>query len=39
LFRFIQAGVRVFTGQATALIVSHEAEDDIEAVKHMNAES
>ncbi|HBR36742.1 MAG TPA: TRAP transporter permease DctQ, partial [Sulfitobacter pontiacus] len=26
-------------GQATALIVSHEAEDDIEAVKHMNAES
>lgn len=39
LFRFIQAGVRVFTGQATALIVSHEAENDIEAVKHMNAES
>ena len=39
LFRFIQAGVRVFTGQATALIVSHEDEDDIEAVKHMNADS
>jgi C4-dicarboxylate transporter DctQ subunit len=37
LFRFIQAGVRVFTGVSTSLIVSHEAEDDIEAVKHMNA--
>ena len=38
LFRFIQAGVRVFTGQATALIVSHEAEDAIDDVAHMNRE-
>jgi C4-dicarboxylate transporter DctQ subunit len=36
LFRFVQAGVRIFTGVSTSLIVSHEAEDDIEAVKHMN---
>ena len=37
LFRFIQAGVRVFTGVSTGLIVSHEAEDDVAAVSHMNA--
>lgn len=37
LFRFIQAFVRVWTGEATSLIVSHEAEDDIKDVAHMNA--
>jgi len=38
LFRFVQAFVRVWTGEATSLIVSHEAEDDIKDVKHLNAE-
>lgn len=38
LFRFIQATVRLLRGQQTSLIVSHEAEDAIEDVKHMNAE-
>ncbi|APX11219.1 TRAP transporter small permease [Tateyamaria omphalii] len=37
LFRFIQAFVRVWTGQNSSLIVSHEAEDAIEDVRHMNA--
>ena len=37
LFRFVQAFVRVWTGQSTSLIVSHEAEDAIEDVRHMNA--
>ena len=37
LFRFIQAGVRIFTGVSHGLIVSHEAEDDVAAVSHMNA--
>ncbi|MEO1363094.1 MAG: TRAP transporter small permease, partial [Pseudomonadota bacterium] len=37
LFRFIQAFVRVWTGESTSLIVSHEAEDAIEDVRHMNA--
>ncbi|MGC3936999.1 TRAP transporter small permease [Roseobacter sp. EG26] len=37
LFRFIQATLRLLNGQATSLIVSHEAEDEVEAVKHMNA--
>lgn len=36
LFRFIQVMVRLITGEADSLIVSHEAEDDVEAVKHMN---
>lgn len=36
LFRFIQATIRLITGEADSLIVSHEAEDDIEALKHMN---
>jgi C4-dicarboxylate transporter DctQ subunit len=36
LFRFIQATVRLVKDEATSLIVSHEAEDDVEAVKHMN---
>ncbi|WP_187430422.1 C4-dicarboxylate TRAP transporter small permease protein DctQ [Roseobacter fucihabitans] len=37
LFRFIQATVRLVRGDATSLIVSHEAEDEVEAVKHMNS--
>ena len=37
LFRFIQATVRIAKGEQTSLIVSHEAEDDVEAVKHMNS--
>lgn len=36
LFRFIQATLRLVRGEATSLIVSHEAEDEVEAVKHMN---
>lgn len=36
LFRVIQVFVRIVTGEATSLIVSHEAEDEVEAVKHMN---
>jgi C4-dicarboxylate transporter DctQ subunit len=36
LFRFIQATWRIYTGKSTSLIVSHEAEDEVEAVKHMN---
>lgn len=38
LFRFIQAGVRIFTGRQDSLIVSHEAEDAIDDVAHMNRE-
>ncbi|THH38821.1 TRAP transporter small permease [Aliishimia ponticola] len=37
LFRFIQATVRIWQGKATSLIVSHEAEDDVESVRHVNA--
>jgi len=37
LFRFIQATLRVWRGDATSLIVSHEAEDAVADVKHMNA--
>lgn len=37
LFRFIQATIRIVKGDQTSLIVSHEAEDEVEAVKHMNA--
>tara|TARA_B110000208_G_C11700591_1_gene405713 strand:- start:265 stop:954 length:690 start_codon:yes stop_codon:yes gene_type:complete len=36
LFRFIQATIGLVKGEADSLIVSHEAEDDVEAVKHMN---
>ena len=36
LFRFIQVAVRIWTGTARQLIVSHEAEDEIDAVAHMN---
>ena len=38
LYRFVQATVRLIRGQADSLIVSHEAEDAVEDVKHMNAE-
>lgn len=37
LFRFVQAFVRIWRGEAESLIVSHEAEDEVEAVKHVNA--
>jgi C4-dicarboxylate transporter DctQ subunit len=36
LLRFVQAGVRVVRGTQATLIVSHEAEDAIEDVRHMN---
>lgn len=36
-FRFIQATLRLIAGETTSLIVSHEAEDAVEDVKHMNA--
>ncbi|MDF3413508.1 TRAP transporter small permease [Sulfitobacter sp. M57] len=38
LLRFVQATVKVITGRQKSLIVSHEAEDAVEDVKHMNAE-
>ncbi|GFE49950.1 C4-dicarboxylate ABC transporter permease [Roseobacter cerasinus] len=38
LFRFVQATWRIWRGDQTSLIVSHEAEDAIEDVKHLNAE-
>ncbi len=39
LFRFIQAALRLIRGEATSLIVSHEAEDDVRDVQHLNAEN
>ncbi len=38
LLRFIQAALRLIRGEATSLIVSHEAEDDVRDVQHLNAE-
>lgn len=38
LFRFIQATIRIVQGKADALIVSHEAEDAVKDVRHLNAE-
>ncbi len=38
LFRYIQATLRLFAGETESLIVSHEAEDAVEDVKHMNLE-
>ncbi|MDO6585590.1 TRAP transporter small permease [Salipiger sp. 1_MG-2023] len=38
LFRFIQAGIRIWTGAQQSLIVSHEAEDAVEDVAHLNRE-
>ncbi len=37
LVRFLQATLRLIRGEAESLIVSHEAEDAIEDVKHLNA--
>ncbi len=39
LFRVLQASWRIATGRAESLIVSHEAEDAVEDVAHMNRES
>jgi len=39
LLRFVQAVIKVAKGQQKALIVSHEVEDAVEDVKHLNAES
>lgn len=38
LFRFVQAALRIVRGEADSLIVSHEAEDDVRDVAHMNKE-
>ena len=38
LLRFVQATIKVVQGRQAALIVSHEAEDAVEDVKHMNVE-
>lgn len=38
LFRFVQAFWMVWTGERQSLIVSHEAEDAVEDVRHMNTE-
>lgn len=38
LFRLVQATIRIWTGEAQGLIASHEAEDAIDDVKHMNRE-
>lgn len=38
LFRFAQATLRLIRGEVKSLIVSHEAEDAIEDVKHLNSE-
>lgn len=38
LLRFVQAGIRVARGRQETLIVSHEAEDAVESVAHMNKE-
>jgi C4-dicarboxylate transporter DctQ subunit len=37
LLRFVQATLRVLQGRQQGLIVSHEAEEAVEDVKHMNA--
>ncbi|MFW2544048.1 TRAP transporter small permease [Primorskyibacter sp. 2E107] len=36
LVRFIQAAIRIWKGTEDSLIVSHEAEDEIENVAHLN---
>lgn len=38
LFRFVQATIRIARGTSKGLIVSHEAEDAIADVQHMNRE-
>ncbi|EDZ47644.1 trap transporter, dctq subunit [Rhodobacterales bacterium Y4I] len=37
LFRFVQAFLAILRGDSDSLIVSHEAEDAVEDVRHMNA--
>ena len=39
LLRFVQATLKVISGRQKTLIVSHEAEEAVEDVKHLNAES
>ena len=36
LFRFIQVFVRLLSGQEASLIVSHEVEEAIAEVQHLN---
>ena len=36
LFRFVQAFVQILRGTRTSLIVSHEAEEAVEEVSHLN---
>lgn len=38
LFRFVQATIRIASGQSETLIVSHEAEDAVDDVAHLNRE-
>lgn len=38
LLRFVQAGLRILRGTQDTLIVSHEAEDAVEDVAHLNRE-
>ena len=38
LFRFVQAFIAIVRGETDSLIVSHEAEDAVEDVRHMNYE-
>ncbi len=38
LFRFVQAFMAILRGESDSLIVSHEAEDAVEDVRHLNAE-
>ncbi|RUS58959.1 TRAP transporter small permease [Pseudorhodobacter sp. E13] len=38
LFRYVQAAVELVQGKRTALIVSHEAEEAVQDVRHLNAE-
>ena len=37
-FRFVQAAVRIFTGKADRLIAGHEAEEELEQLKHDSAD-
>jgi C4-dicarboxylate transporter DctQ subunit len=37
LFRFVQVFVRLLRGQEASLIVSHEVEEAVAEIKHLNA--
>ena len=39
LFRFIQAGIAIWKGKIDMMIVSHEAEDDVDKANKAMAES